>query len=200
MSVAAQVRQTVEDLDLRSFLHARDLPGSRPAVDSALSRLAAEGELMRIRKGLYYRPPSRGRRRPGPLEIGLAIAGRGGGPAGVSAARMFGLTTQVPSVETVAVPGRSPADSEEVRFVARSFSRRELDLTIYEAGLLEVLRDFDRISEVPFARLAGVVERAVEDNRIRADRVDDAVSEEWDLNTRRRWHLLEEHLGLSVLA
>lgn len=200
MSVAAQVRQAVEGLDRRSFVRARDLPGSRPAVDSALSRLAADGNLMRIHKGLYYRPPSRGRRRPLPLEVGLAIGGRGAGPAGVSAARMFGLTTQVPGVETVAVPGRAPADRDQVRFVARSFSRREHDLNPYEAGLLEVLRDFERVSEESFDRLADVVRRAVDADKIRVGRVRRAVDEEWDLDTRHRWHRLEGCLGLLVAA
>lgn len=200
MSVAAQVRQTVESLDRRAFLRARDLPGSRSAVDSALSRLAADGELVRVQKGLYYRPPSRGRRRPLPLEGGLAIGGRGAGPAGVSAARMFGLTTQVPGVEAVAVPGRAPADREGVRFVARSFGRRELDLNPYEVGLLEVLRDFESVSEQPFDRLAVVVQQATDDGRIRVDRVRDAVDDEWDLDTRRRWGRLEELLGRLVAA
>ena len=200
MSVAVQVRQTVESIDRRAFLRARDLPGSRSAVDSALTRLAAEGELVRVHKGLYYRPPPRGRRRPLPLEVGLAIGGRGAGPAGISAARMFGLTTQVPGVETIAVPGRAPADRDGVRFVARSFSRREHVLNPYEAGLLEVLRDFENISEQPFDQLSDVVQRAIDKDKIRVDRVRDAVNDEWDLDTRHRWDRLEEHLGLLVAA
>lgn len=200
MSIAAQVRQTVEELDRRSFLRARDLPGSRPAVDSALSRLAADGELVRVQKGLYYRPPPRGRRRPLPLEAGLEIGGPGSGPAGISAARTFGLTTQVPGVEAVAVPGRAPADRAKVRFVSRSFTRRELDLNPYEVGLLEVLRDFDRISEEPFDQLVNIVERAVNANRIRVDRVRVAVADEWDLDTRRRWDQIESRLDVVVPA
>lgn len=200
MSVAAQVREAVASIEHRAFLRARDLSGSRSAVDSALSRLAADGELVRVHKGLYYRPPPRGRRRPLPLEVGLAIGGRGAGPAGISAARLFGLTTQVPGVEAVAVPGRAPADREDVRFVARSFSRREQDLSPYEAGLLEVLRDFESISEEPFDRLPAVVQGAIDHDKIRVDRVREAVNDEWDLGTRHRWHRLEERLGLLVAA
>lgn len=113
---------------------------------------------------------------------------------------MFGLTTQVPAVETVAVPGRAPPDRDGVRFVSRSYVRREFDLNPYEAGLLEVLRDFDRISEEPFARLVDVVEQAVHDGRVRPDRVRGAVEEEWDLDTRQRWQQLERRLGLRVAA
>lgn len=200
MSVAAEVRDAVERSDRRSFLRAADLPGSGPAVFSELSRLTAAGELVRVQKGLYYRPPARGRRRPPPLQTGLAIGGRGAGPAGVSAARMFGVTTQVPATETVAVPGRAPADRDGVRFVSRSFTRRELGLTAYEAGLLEVLRDFDSVCQEPFSGLVDVVARAVADGKIRPERVRQAAEDEWDVATRRRWRWLEERLsGLELV-
>lgn len=81
---------------------------------------------------------------------------------------LFGLTTQVPGVETVAVPGRAPAGRGTIRFVGRSYDRGELDLNPYELGLLEVLRDFDR------------------------------AKQEWDLATRQRWHRLRERLGPKV--
>lgn len=201
MSVAARVRDAVADAERRSFLRVRDLDGSRAAVESELSRLARQGELVRVHKGLYYRPPARGRRSPPPLEAGLAIGGRGAGPAGVSAARLFGLTTQVPGVETVAVPGRAPARRDAIRFVARSYTRRELALNPYEVGLLEVLRDFDRVSEEPFERLVEVVNQAVDAGRIRLDQIAQAAEQEWDLATRRRWHgLRREPLGLPVAA
>lgn len=198
MSVAAQVRDAVAGAERRSFLRARDLDGPRAAVESELSRLAGRGALVRVHKGLYYRPPERGRRNPPPLEAGLAIGGRGAGPAGVSAARLYGLTTQVPGVETVAVPGRAPAGRDAVRFVARSYARRELGLNPYEVGLLEVLRDFDRVSEEPFERLVEVVRDTVDSERIRLDRFERAAEQEWDLATRRRWHRLRERLGLPV--
>ena len=104
---------------------------------------------------------------------------------------MFGLTTQVPGVDVVAVPGRAPQDRDGVRFVSRSFSRRELGLNPYEAGLLEVLRDFDKVSEEPFDQLVGIVEGAIESGKIRPDAVRDAVAEEWDVATRDRWQRIE---------
>lgn len=198
MSIAAQVRGAVAGVERRSFLRARALRGSRAAVESELSRLAGQGELVRVRKSSYYRPPARGRRSPPPLEAGLAIAGRGAGPAGVSAARLFGLTTQVPGVETVAVPGRAPAGRDAVRFVARSYTRRELGLTPYEVGLLEVLRDFDRVSEKPFERLVEVVRQAVVTDRIRLERVEEVAEQEWDLTTRHRWRRLRDRLGVPM--
>ncbi len=200
MSVAAEVRRSVENLDRRSFLRARDLPGPRAAVESELSRLAAAGELSRVQKGLYYRPAGRGRRRPLPLEAGLAIAGPGAGPAGVSAARMFGLTTQVPGVDVVAVPGRAPQDRDDVRFVSRSFSRRELGLNPHEAGLLEVLRDFDKVAEEPFDQFVGIIERAIDSGKVRPGAVRAAVAQEWDVATRDRWRRIETCVGQLALA
>jgi hypothetical protein len=197
MSVASRVRETVEHVDRRSFVRASDLDGSRPAVHTELSRLVRSGELVRVRKGLYWRPPERGRRRPSPLEAGMAIAGPGSGPAGVSAARLFGLTTQVPGVETVAVAGRPPAAPQGVRFVARSYDRRAHDLNPYEVGLLEVLRSFESVSEEPFSALVGVVDQAIADDRIRCLRMRRAVQEEWDLATRQRWDQLEQELDLA---
>lgn len=191
MSVAAEVRRTVAGLDRRAFLRARDLPGPQAAVESALSRLAAAGELTRVQQGLYYRPPGRGRQQPLPLEAGLAIAGSGAGPAGVSAARMFGLTTQVPGIDLVAAPGRAPQDRDGVRFISRPIFRRELGLNPHEAGLLEVLHDFDKVAEEPFEQLVGIVERAIDSGTIRPGTVRSAAAEEWDVATRDRWQRIE---------
>lgn len=104
---------------------------------------------------------------------------------------MFGLTTQVPGVDIVAVPGRAPQDRDGVRFVSRSFSRRELGLNPHEAGLLEVLRDFDKVAEEPFDQLVGIVERAIDLGKIRPGTVRSAVAEEWDVATRDRWRRIE---------
>ena len=56
MSVAASVRNAVEALPMRSFVHAKDY-GATAAAESALSRLCAAGEIRRVRKGLYWKGP-----------------------------------------------------------------------------------------------------------------------------------------------
>jgi len=198
MSVAEQVRRRVAATEPRSFVQARDFGGSRAAVESELSRLAARGDIVRAAKGLYWRPPARGRRRPDALAVGLAMGGPGSGPAGVSAARLFGLTTQVPGVETVAVAGRAPSDRPGLRFVSRSPHRRGLNP--YEVALLEVLRDFDAVSEEPFDRLVDVVRPAASDDRIRVERVARVAEQEWDLGLRRRWQRLAAALHAGVPA
>ena len=76
--------------------------GERAAVDQALKRLAAQGELMRIARGLYTRPETSrfGRRAPDPTLVtrdfgrreGLQIARHG-----AEEAHRLGLSTQVPA-------------------------------------------------------------------------------------------------------
>lgn len=198
MSVAQQVRRRVQSLPERSFLHARDLAGSRAAVESELSRLAASGELVRAAKGLYWRPPARGRRRPDALGVGLEMAGPGSGPAGVSAARVFGLTTQVPGIESVAVAGRVPSKRPGLRFVSRSPERRELNP--YEVSLLEVLRDFNAVSEEPFSRLVDIVREAWDEGKIDPARVGPVAEREWDVRLRERWAQLLGDLTLRAAA
>jgi len=83
------------------FLHL----GSRAAVDQALSRLARDGELLRISRGRYVRPRRTpfGRRDPPPgtlLEQLTRATGESVVPSGATAAYGLGLTTQVP-VRTV---------------------------------------------------------------------------------------------------
>lgn len=76
--------------------------GSRAAIDQALSRLTASGELRRIGRGLYDRP--RTHRLLGPLlpdsqAIAQAVAGKGRlrlQPSGAYAANLLGLSEQVP--------------------------------------------------------------------------------------------------------
>src|SRR4030067_3126473 len=74
-----------------------DPPG---AVDAALSRLSREGELVRVRRGLYWRGAKTllGMAPPRSELIARELLGRVGvGPAGMSAASSLGLSTQVPA-------------------------------------------------------------------------------------------------------
>lgn len=202
-SVAGRVRAWVQGLPERAYFETGEVPGSSRAVESALSRLAATGELVRVRRGTYWKPPPErfGRRaRPAPLEAALHVAGKGAGPAGVSAARVFGLTTQVPAVENVGVAGRAPESMPGVRFSSRPYSRREHDLNAYEVALLEVLRSFDRVSERPWTDLVDVVAEAVEDGRVRPARIAAAVDDEHDRAARRRWQELADALHLQVAS
>lgn len=142
-SVAGAAQQQIRSAPTGMFFVRADFSGSDSAVESALSRLAADGVLIRVRRGLYWKgkPTRFGMTRPTPLQVALQVAGPGSGPAGVAAAHMLGLTTQVPSTTDVAVPGRVPEPLDGVRFRARSYARRLRDLRPLEVAVLEVLRD-----------------------------------------------------------
>lgn len=151
-SVAGKVRSKV----LRSrghFWRPTDFDGSPGAVAVALSRLHDEGELRRIRRGLYWRGPKSllGMAPPKPEQLITELAGRTGvGPSGPSAAAALGLSTQVPSRTFVAVPMRPPSSPRGIRFVDRSGreGRVSAGLGPAEVALLEVLDAPDRFIEI----------------------------------------------------
>ena len=175
LPVARDVRTKV----LRSrerFWRPEDFAGSPDAVAKALSRLAHAGELQRVRRGLYWRgentrlgmaPPSPDRLVP---EV---VAAAGTGPAGWSAGLALGLSTQVPRHETIAVPGRAPRNPGTVRFVSRAASvkRRDERLRPIEVALLEVLRDWDVLVEVPLDVATGHITALVDEGTLRLDRI-----------------------------
>lgn len=155
-----------------------------------MSRLAAEGEVIRVRKGLYWKGPRTqvGMPLPRALDVGMEVAGPGSGPAGVSAAHMLGLTTQVPAVEQVAAAGRVPAPVAGVRFVSRSIDRRIGGLRPVEIALLEVLRDGPSVIEQPWANLATVVERLIDAGEVRPGVLATQLGHERHLAARQRWN------------
>lgn len=161
-----------------------------------MSRLAAEGEVIRVRKGLYWKGPKTrvGMPFPRSLDVGLEVAGSGSGPAGVSSAHMLGLTTQVPAVEQVAVAGRVPSPVPGVRFVSRSIERRIAGLRPVEIALIEVLRDGPTIIEQPWAKVATVVERLVDAGEVRPGLVATQLGHEHHVAARQRWN----ELGLAA--
>lgn len=77
--------------------------GTRAAIDKALSRLAAEGTIRRLTRGVYDYPkthPKMGLLSPSPDSVAKAIAGRDQTalqPSGAYAANLLGLSEQVPA-------------------------------------------------------------------------------------------------------
>jgi hypothetical protein len=126
----------------------RDLPAT--AVAHALSRLANQGELRRLRKGLYYRPK---RTAIGPAEpsASAALGHRLNvplHPTGLSASAALGLSTQNPARPEFATPAASaPAALQDATVhTRRPASRFELDAP--DGALLELLRDRARYSDL----------------------------------------------------
>lgn len=124
-----------------------DLPAS--AVAPALSRLAARGKIKRPRKGVYYVPRTTalGEVPPDPVVLGEAVSRGRSHPAGLSAANLLGLTTQVPARVELAVEEKRPTSLRGVEFKPRIGTNRR-DLSAREAALLEVLRDLHHLTDL----------------------------------------------------
>jgi len=190
-STAGAARHLVEQAEPGTFWRRADFDGSDRAVESSLSRLAAEGELLRVRKGLYWRgkPTRFGMTRPSALRVALAVVGPGAGPSGVAAAALLGLTTQVPATVEVAVPGTIPTPIPGVRFRSRPYARREHRLTPIEIAVLEVLRDPDA-AEVPWSQVEHRIGELIRSGEVRGDVVGHAAISEPRVNARQRWMAL----------
>jgi hypothetical protein len=187
-SVAGAARHRVERSRPGTFFRRRDFVGSDRAVESALSRLAAEGELIRARRGLYWRGKKTrfGMTHPSTLETAVAVGGPGSGPSGVAAAHLLGLTTQVPATVEVAVPGKAPDPMPGVRFCARPYSRRERRLTPVEVAVLEVLRD-PQASEASWAQIVDRLRELITAGEVRVEVLAAEAATEPRVKARERW-------------
>ena len=187
-SAAGAARRRVQQARPETFLRRKDFTGTDRAIESALSRLAARGELIRVRRGLYWRGKKTrfGMTRPSALEVAVAVGGPGTGPCGVAAAHLLGLTTQVPATVEVAVPGKVPEPMSSVRFRSRPYSRREHHLTPTEVAVLEVLRDPDA-AEVPWPVVVARIRELIADGTVRGDVLDVQAIEEPRVQARERW-------------
>jgi hypothetical protein len=135
------------------------------AVSQALSRLQRRGELIRIRKGLYYRPRRTvlGRSQPSRSAVARQSMKHATHPAGVTAANLLGLSTQNPAVAQYAtVASDPPSHLKGMRLSVRRPRSRE-GLTEIEGAVLETLRERAKHSELePEAtkeRLIAVIQR-----------------------------------------
>lgn len=148
---AKTVGDWVATLPPSAFFTTSDAPGPARAVETRLSRRATpDGPIQRVRQGLYWKQPPAtafGRLRPDPTDAAFAAAGVGAGLSGPSAANALGLSTQVPRQPVIAVVGRPPKGLGHVRFVNRSNPHRIM-LNHLEIAFLEVLADFDNLSEI----------------------------------------------------
>jgi hypothetical protein len=173
--VAAEVREKIASCR-DCFWRPSDFDGAPETVAKALSRLAAAGELRRVRRGLYWRgtPTRLGMSPPAPARLAEEIvSGPGIGPAGLSAALELGLATQVPRYDLIAVPGRVPRNPGTARLVSRAAStrRRSERLGRAEVALLEVLRDWPGLVELPDPDAADRIAGLVSANTICVDKL-----------------------------
>ena len=147
---AKQIRSRVRRGGERFWRHT-DFAGLPPAaVSQALSRLTKRSELERVRKGLYYRsrPTVLGASRPAPDAVAVHSARGRLHPAGLSAAKYLGFTTQNPARPEYA---SSAAAAPSALAGAHVYTRRPLNrenLSERESAILEVLRDRARTSDL----------------------------------------------------
>jgi Family of unknown function (DUF6088) len=155
-SVAQQVRGRV----LRSgerLWRIEDFEGSPSAVNNELRRLISRGELMRVRRGVYWRGKK--------SRFGMIGASQGEavqkvlgaqeavGATGWHATKLLGLSTQVSPVEALAVTHRRPEGLHNVKVSSRAArsGRREAKLNGMEVTFLEALEGWDRYVEADSA-------------------------------------------------
>jgi hypothetical protein len=152
-NVTEAVRKRVEEGGERAW-RLMDFEGMPfTAVAQALSRLARQGVIQRLGKGLYYRPRQTafGLSKPNRAEIrSLPVRRRGVFPAGIAAANVLGFSTQNAARVEVATYGpslpRLIVGKETVIHTRRPESWRDLSET--EAALLDFLRNRGQSSEL----------------------------------------------------
>lgn len=202
-SIAERVSEHVAALPERSFVAVREVDGPRGPIETAFSRLAAKGELWRVRKGLYWKgtPTPFGMSRPRTEEVALQLGGPGSGPAGVAAALWLGLTSQIPATFVAAVPTRVPKPWRHVRFTQRPVERLLRKLTPSEVAVLEVLRAGPAVIEDTWGRFGEAVARLAEAGEIRPVVLDDQVADEHHRGVRSGWsRLCEEQPALLAMT
>jgi len=200
-SVAAEVRAVVRATPAGGFIRSADISGTRAAVNTALSRLSAAGEVVRVRNGLYWKGvKSRfGAGRPGLLDAAVAAAGGdGAGPSGWSAAQVLGLSTQIPATPEVAVAGPVPS-FQGVRFHRRNNLVRR-DLGFWEIAVLEVLRSYPSYAEATLDDVAARVCSLVRDGKVRLTRLEKAARSEHSPALRRNLAAVKAKLPADVRA
>lgn len=188
----------IRSIPTRSFVHVNRLPGTATAARQAASRAARSGELMPVRRGLYYRGTKTryGMTRPRIEEIVREVLGSAGnGPAGYSAAREWGVTTQVPSSFHVAALWTSDP-IEGVTQHARS-NRERASLNATEIALLELMRAPEVYIEVGWNTLVSKVRDALADGEVNEGRLRVAVAGERSVSVRENFDRLVSDLVVA---
>jgi len=161
----------LKGVPMGSYVHVGKLPGSRNAAKTAASRAAARGELIPLRRGLYYKGKRTryGVAKPPPEDVALEVMGRDGvGPTGVSAAHALNVTTQVPAVPELATPGPVPEGLPGVKVHKRNNVARR-DLNYFEVAVLELLRDYEFTAEADWREVVRAVADKARTRDVRLD-------------------------------
>ncbi len=180
-----------------TFIRPSMLPGSSAAVRNALSRAERDGLLVRAREGLYFKGENSryGMTRPSTVDVAHEVLGRQGvGPAGFSAARHFGVTTQVPAKLQLSTIFPVPQGAIAGVHVHKRNNAARIDLNETEIALLEVLRDPDVLAETGWDAFERVAVAALRRGDIRMPALERAVPGEGPVATRKNFDRLRPAL------
>ena len=151
--VATRVRHRIAEGGERLWRYEDFSDAPVSAVAKALSRLAQQGQLERVSKGVYYRSRQTtfGKSLPNPTAMrNLAAARKPVFPSGIAAANLLGFTTQMPGRAEVATTGftlpRKLLGRDTIVHTRRPDAWRGLCET--DAALLDFLRRAGRTSEL----------------------------------------------------
>lgn len=151
--IAAKIRRKIEQGGERVWRldDFRDVPFT--AAAQALSRLAREGAIERLSKGIYYHPRQTplGKSRPNPAKIQeLASRHKSVYPSGVAAANLLGFTTQNPARPEMATSSLSLPRKLVGSNTVIHTRRPEVWATLSDndAAFLDFLRHAGRTSEL----------------------------------------------------
>ncbi len=152
VNTAELIRRQIEERGEAYWRHSdfSNLPPT--AVSKTLSRLAEEGVLERVSKGLYYhsRQTRFGRSRPSQSDIQKLLTKQNLHPAGLTAANLLGFTTQ----NTIQGEFATSANSVPRTIIgdrARVHTRRPQtwnNLEATDAAILDFLRSRGNLSEL----------------------------------------------------
>lgn len=166
-SAAALVRNRVARGKSRYWKHSDfgDLPAS--AVATTLSRLAREGVLERVGKGVYYRPrpTSLGPSLPAASAVATQTLRAPLHPAGLSAANALGLTTQNPGRAEYATSAPAPPSALRDAVVHTGRPAARAGLCAEDGAILETLRERARSSDLSPEKTARRLLRLLADER-----------------------------------
>lgn len=161
-SAASEVRRRVLAAGERHWTLSDFADLSANAAAHALSRLAADGELQRIRKGLYFRPKTTvlGPSLPSATAALAQTFHAPLHPSGLTAASTLGLTTQNPGRGEYATPAAAGPGALRDATVHTRRPHTRYGLSDDDGAFLELLRDRARASDLDVeTTIARLVER-----------------------------------------
>ncbi|MBC7461114.1 MAG: hypothetical protein H7287_07105 [Thermoleophilia bacterium] len=185
-----------------------DHDGNSSALRVAISRLVNDGELRRVRRGVYWHGGrmSDGRLATKPVRSAATTAralvdGVTFGAAEWQATNALGLSTQLAAMETIAVSGRPPRPVPGIKFIDRSGrkGRNHFSLSEREVTFLEALDGWDRFVEVPGQEAVDRLVGVLNDGSVRSTALARASSTE-PAAVRERLRLVLEAAGRTADA